>query len=252
MKNFIFVALASFLVVGGMKAQSYATGNIVFFGNYSGQIDVTSTTVTLKLVGPSTSWMGVGFNAQTMNDTGMDVVIFNGTTVSDRTLIGTGFTPPLDASQDWTVSSNTVLSGVRTAILTRARDTGDLNDYVFPAAEQPLNLIFARSVGTTVVGYHGSGNCGATVANFTLGTKDFAMSQFKMYPNPSHSFTNFELPNGIIDAKVSVYDSSGRMIKKESLTSTENRFDTSTLQKGFYMMKVSAEGGTATKILVVN
>jgi hypothetical protein len=252
MKNFIFVALASFLIVGGLKAQTYSTGNIVFFGNYSGQIDVSNTTVTLKLVGPSTSWMGVGFNALGMDDLGMDVVIFDGTSVTDRTLSGTGFTPALDGSQDWTISSNTIASGVRTAILTRARDTGDLNDYVFPVAEQPLNLIFARSVGSTVVGYHGLGNCGATVADFTLGTMDFALSQFKMYPNPSHSFTTFELPNSFTEAKISVYDSSGRMVKNESLISAQNRFDTSTMQKGFYMMKVSAEGGTATKILVVN
>ena len=73
MKNFIFVALASFLMIYGMNAQTYSTGNVVFFGNFSGQIDVTNTTVTLKLVGPSTSWMGVGFNAQTMNDIGMDL-----------------------------------------------------------------------------------------------------------------------------------------------------------------------------------
>jgi hypothetical protein len=252
MKNFIFVAFASFLMVCSMKAQTYSTGNIVFFGNYSGQIDVTNTTVTLKLVGPSTSWMGVGFNAQSMDDIGMDVVIFNGTAVTDRTLNGTGFTPLLDGSQDWSISSNTVVSGVRTAVLTRARDTGDVNDYVFPASAQSLNLIFARSIGSTVVGYHGLGNCGATIADFALGTTDFAVSQFKMYPNPSHSFTTFELPSSISEAKVSVYDSSGKMVKNASLISAENKFDTSTLQKGFYMMKVSAEGGTATKILVVN
>jgi hypothetical protein len=143
------------------------------------------------------------------------------------------------------------LSGVRTAILTRSRDTGDSNDYVFPVAAQPLNLIFARSIGSTVVGYHGLGNCGATIADF-LGTKDFAMSQFKMYPNPTHSFTTFELPSSISEAKVAVYDSSGRIVTNESLFSADNKFDTSALQKGFYMVKVSTEEGSTTKILVVN
>jgi hypothetical protein len=252
MKNFIFVAFVSFLMVGTMKAQTYSTGNIVFFGNYSGQVDVTNTTVTLKLVGPSTSWMGVGFNAQSMNDFGMDVVIFDGTTVTDRTLDGIGNPPVSDESQDWTVSSNTTVSGVTTAILTRARDTGDFNDYVFPAAAQPLNLIFARSVGSTAIGYHGPGNCGATTVGFALGAKDFALSKFKMYPNPSDSFTTFVLPDNIDEAKVSVYDSSGRMVKKESLNSPENRFDTSALQKGFYLIKVSVKEDTTSKILVVN
>jgi hypothetical protein len=252
MKNFIFFALASFLMVGGMEAQTYSTGNIVFFGDYSGQVDVTNTTVTLKLVGPSTSWLGVAFDAQTMDDLGMDTVIFDGTNMTDRTLDGIGSIPILDGIQNWTVISNIIVTGVRTVIATRARDTGDVKDFVFPAAAQPLNLIFARRPNSLIIGYHGGGNCGATTVNFALGNKDFALSQFKMYPNPSQSFTTFELPNSIVEAKVSVYDSSGRMVKKENLISSENKFDTSTLQKGLYMIKVSAEEGTATKILVVN
>lgn len=251
MKKFTLAVFAAFLMVGSMNAQTYSTGNITFFGDYSGKIDVTSTTVTLRLVGPSTSWMGVGFNVSTMDDTG-DVVIFDGTNVTDRTLNGTGNTPPLDGVQNWSVSSNTIASGVRTVVATRARNTGDANDYVFPAAAQPLNIIFARRIGSLAIGYHGGGNCGATTVSLTLGTDDYALSKFKMYPNPSDDHATIELPNTIIAAEVAVYDFLGRIIKKESITATENRFDTSNLQKGSYMVKVSTDEGTATKTLVVN
>ena len=252
MKKSTLAVLAAFLMIGSVYAQSYSTGNVTFFGDYSGKIDVNSTTVTLTLIGPSTSWLGLGFNATSMDDVGMDVVIFDGTNVTDRKLNGIGVTPPLDGIQDWTVNSNTITSGVRTVVATRARNTGDANDYVFPLSAQSLNLVFARRINSLVVGYHGGGNCGATTVSFTLGTNDYALSKFKMYPNPSINYTTIELPNGFNEAQVLIYDFLGRIVKNEMISTSQNRLDTSNLQKGSYMIKVNVEGGVASKILVVN
>ena len=254
MGRFTF-AIAAFLVaISQTNAQTYTTGNITFFSNnYSGKIDVTNPTVTLTLTGPSTSWLGLGFNAATMDAIGMDAVIFDGTNLTDRTFDGIGNTPPLDAIQNWTVTSNTIASGVRTVVATRARDTGDVNDYVFPASAQSLNLVYARRPNSLAIAYHGGGNCGATIVSFTLGIDDFALAAFKLYPNPSlGGYATVALPNGINEAKVFIYDFLGRVISNGILSATENKFDTSNLQKGSYIIKVSTDEGSATKTLVVN
>jgi hypothetical protein len=252
MKKFTLAVFTALLMIVSVDAQTYSTGNVAFFGGYSGKIDVESDMVTLTLIGPSTSWLGLGFNASSMDDTGMDVVIFDGTNVTDRTLNGIGVVPPLDTTQNWTVSSNTIVSGERTVIATRLRDTGDVNDYAFPFSPQSLALVYAQRLGSTAIGYHGSGNCGATMVNFTLGANDYALSKFKMYPNPSINYTLIELPNGFNEAQVLVYDFLGRIVKKEIISASQNRVDTSNLQKGSYMIKVNVEDGIATKILVVN
>ena len=252
MKKFTLAVFAAFLMIGNVDAQTYSTGNVAFFGGYSGKIDVESDLVTLTLIGPSTNWLGLGFNASSMDDTGMDVVIFDGTNVTDRTLNGIGVVPPLDATQNWTVSSNTISAGVRTVIATRLRDTGDANDYIFPFSPQSLALVYAQRTGSLSIGYHGSGNCSATMVNFTLGANDYVLSKFKMYPNPSVNYTIIELPSDFNEAQVLVYDFLGRIVKNETISASQNRIDTSNLQKGSYMIKVNVEDGVATKILVVN
>lgn len=252
MKNFTLAVFTVFLMVGTMNAQTYSTGTVTFFSDYSGKIDVTSTTVTLTLIGPSTSWLGIAFNASSMDDVGRDVFIFNGVNLMDRTFDGLGNEPLPDAIQNWTVSSNTVSAGVRTLVATRARSTGDADDYVFPASAQALNITYARRPGSTTIGYHGAGNCGATTVNFTLGTQDFALSKFKMYPNPTIGYTTIELPEGFTEAKVVVYDFLGRIVKNQSVSNAQNNIDISNLQKGSYLLKVSTEDGSAVKTLVVN
>lgn len=246
---FIFVMLAC---SSNGFSQTYTSGTMTFFADYSGKIDVTSTTVTLTLIGPSTSWMGVGFNATSMGDVGMDCVIFDGTAVTDRTLNGVGVTPPLDATQNWSISSNTVAAGVRTAVLTRARSTGDSNDYTFPNSPQTLNIIFARRPGSTVIGYHGGGNCDTTIANLTLGTQDFEMSDFIVYPNPTQGVLKIKLTDRISNGEVKIYDDSGRLVVKKSISQNDNTIDTTVLMKGNYIVVFRSDYGNTTKNIIVN
>ena len=189
--------------------QTYSTGVMNFITGYSGQIDVTNSLVTLTLVGPSTGWLGISFDSVQMDDVGKDVVIFDGTNLSDRTFDGQGVVPPLDSSQNWTVTSNTVISGVRTVVGTRARTTGDANDHAFSASAQTLNIVWARKLANFTVSYHGGGSCGVTVANFTLGNADFNIEAFKLFPNPAKGYTSIELPANINEAQVKIYDNLG-------------------------------------------
>jgi len=250
MKKITFTLL-TLVVALGMSAQTYSTGTVTMFPDYSVKIDVTSATVTLTMIGPDTSWLGLAFDSSGMNSIGSDCVIFDGTSQTDRTFNGIGAVPPLDAIQNWTVSSNTVTAGVRTVISSRARDTGDPNDYAFSASAQSINLTYARSLGSLAIGYHGGGNCGAVPVNFNLGTDDFAAKSFNMYPNPAKGFTNLELPTTVNSGEVKMYDSLGRVVKKQTLNSNENTINTSDLPSGSYLVVVRTDYGNSTKTLVV-
>lgn len=231
--------------------QTYSTGLMNFTTGYSGQIDVTSSLVTLTLIGPSSGWLGISFDSTQMDDIGKDVVIFDGTNLSDRTFDGQGVVPPLDATQNWTVTSNTVVSGVRTVVGTRARSTGDASDYTFSASAQALNIVWARKLANFTVSYHGGGSCGATVANFTLGNPDFNVEAFKLFPNPAKGFTTIELPANINEAQVKIYDNLGRVVKNQSISKSENNVNTSDLSTGSYMVVVRTDCGNATKTLII-
>ena len=236
--------------------QTYSTGTIALSSNggtnlnYSAKIDVTSSTVTLTLIGPSTGWLGIGFNNTSMAASG-DVVIFDGTTLSDRGFAGFAVEPVVDAQQDWTVSSNTVASGVRTVVGTRARVTGDPNDYTFSASAQSLNLVYARRVANFTRAYHGADSCGTVSSNFTLGNKDFKIDNFKIFPNPAQGLTNIELPTNIDSGVIKIYDTLGRVVKNQPISTTENSINTSELSSGSYMVVLRTDYGNATKTLII-
>ena len=256
MKNFILLFVTTFLTIVNLSAQTYTTGLVnlplTSGNNYSGKIDVTSTIVTLTLIGPSTGWLGMGFNATGMGSLGMDCVIFDGVNMSDRTFDGIGNEPILDPVQNWTVTSNTVNTGVRTVVATRARNTGDLDDYIFPLAAQPINIIYARRTTNFIIDYHGSGSCNATTVNLTLGREGFEVDSFKMYPNPSKEYLVIDLPQQIDNGEMKIYDALGRVVRKQSITHSENKIDTNGLITGTYMVVLRTEYGNATKNLVID
>lgn len=253
----ITLGLFTLLFTSAFFGQTYSTGTVVLNStnstnlNYSAKIDVTSTLVTLTLIGPSTGWLGIGFDNSTMADSG-DVVIFDGTNLTDRTFNGFAVTPVLDAQQDWTVTSNTVSSGVRTVVGTRDRDTGDSNDYTFSASAQSINLVYARKVANFTVAYHGGNSCGSVLASITLGNENFKLDDFKIYPNPSEGFTNIELPANVDNGTVKLYDALGRVVKNQNITRNDNKIDISELSTGTYILVLRTEYGNATKKLLVN
>lgn len=247
----ITLSLLTLLFSTTFFGQTYSTGLINFTTGYSGQIDVTNTQVTLTLIGPSSGWLGISFDSVQMDDIGKDVVIFDGTNLSDRTFDGQGVVPPLDAAQNWTVTSNSVTSGVRTVVGTRARSTGDVNDYTFSASAQSLNIVWGRKLANFTVSYHGGGSCGATSVNFTLGNNDFKINDFKIFPNPAKGFTTIELPTNIETGVVKIYDALGRLVKNQVISSTENTIKTDELTTGTYMVVLRTDYGNATKSLLI-
>ena len=165
---FLFILGFSYLSL----AQSFTTG-VVNLSSTSGlamsvKLDISSN-VTMTLVGPSGRWFALGFGAENMEAETDVVGVHSAGTLSnfDAKLIGYA-APVADALQNWTITSNQVVSGVRTIVATRPLDTGDANDYTFSAEEGTLSLIWARgSSNSFSYGYHGSSNRGVVNATFT-------------------------------------------------------------------------------------
>ena len=165
---FLFILGFSYLSL----AQSFTTG-VVNLSSTPGlamsvKLDIGSN-VTMTLVGPSGRWFALGFGAENMEAETDVVGVHSAGTLSnfDAKLIGYA-APVADALQNWTITSNQVVSGVRTIVATRPLDTGDANDYTFSAEEGTLSLIWARgSSNSFSYGYHGSSNRGVVSATFT-------------------------------------------------------------------------------------
>lgn len=172
-KTILLFAFLLLLLLPATYAQSYTTG-VVNLSSTAGlamtaKIDIT-TQVTLTLTGPSGRWFALGFNASSMTN-GTDVVgVHSAGTLSAFDCKLTGFSAPVtDAQQNWTITSDVVNAGTRTIIATRALNTGDVNDYVFPSTPTAISLIWARSASATFsYSNHGSTNRGIATASYTF------------------------------------------------------------------------------------
>jgi hypothetical protein len=246
----LFILLSATFVF----AQTNSTGMITLSTTsgleYSGQIDVTASEVTLTLIGPDDRWLGMGFDASSMTS-GQDVVIFDGTNLTDRTFQGVGSLPSLDANQDWTVQSNTAMSGVRTVVGTRPISTSDASDYDFNLTDTSLNIVWARGNGTFTLGYHGGSNKGPTVASFTLlGIEDASKLSFTLFPNPARDQFTLKVSEGLSNLKLEVYNVLGEIVMNKQLNSFNTNFttiDVANWSNGIYLVKLNSDNLVQTK-----
>jgi hypothetical protein len=227
-------------------AQQKSTGDITLSTNMAVNITLNNTTqkATMKLTGPSDRWFALQFGSFANGDgmaAGEDFVYANGTTLIDGIQTGYGAFPSTDTSNDWTVTSNTDVSGVRTIIAERNFSTGDANDYTFNYANTSIDLVWARR---SSAGYglnnHGASNRGYQIGASlsTLGIEDFSLNASSIYPNPSNGVFNVETKTGL--DKINVYSQTGSLLKRISISDKSNttELDLKDLQKGFYLIEL--------------
>lgn len=238
-----------------LSGQTFTTGTVQLFPEYSVKIDVTSTLVTLTQIMPSNKWYSLAFDNNSM--VSGDVIAFiNTQNISDRQLVGFQV-PTADAVQSWTTTSNTLdgTGTIRTVVSTRALNTGESGDYVFSASAGSINLACSRASGNsfTLAPHGGSANA-ATTATFavTLNNQEFDLNSFKLYPNPAKESTNIFLPENIQNGVVKIYDNLGRVVAKQEITIENNSINTSSLPTGNYLVVLRTDYGNATKNLIIN
>lgn len=231
---FIFLIGASSLF-----AQTFSTGTQTLLTGLSAEvvIDGPTSTTTLTLAGPSNAWFAIGFGGLNMS-VGADVFRTDGTTIVDARSTGR-FLPTADASQDWSLVSNTVSGSTRTIVATRANDTGDPDDFVFNPAAGSISVIYAHGSSSTYA-YHG-GTRGFTTLGVTLGISESRLLSFNMFPNPASDEVNIQLPTGTDKAKVSVFDYVGRLVSTQTVTPNNSKVNVTNLSSGMYLIRVSTD-----------
>ncbi|RZK12288.1 MAG: T9SS type A sorting domain-containing protein [Flavobacterium sp.] len=82
----------------------------------------------------------------------------------------------------------------------------------------------------------------------TLNRDDFAKNSIKIYPNPAKNFFTIKLEE---EAKVSIYDISGRIVLEKTIQPKE-QINTANLTAGVYIVQVTvAQGKKATQQLII-
>ncbi|MCE3076620.1 T9SS type A sorting domain-containing protein [Chryseobacterium gwangjuense] len=209
------------------------------------KIDTTPTTVTLTVTGDSNSMLGIGFGSSGMAN-GADGFVYNSLSTTntniDYTFSGVGITPTADASQDWTVGTNSVSGSTRTIVATRTL-TGGTGDFAISNSNSTINIFYSRRDGTTALGYHGSNRDYATLPRTaTLATNDLVLENKKivLYPNPAKEMVSFKNADKI--KSIDIYESTGRKVKSVKLEGDNiSVFD---LRAGSYYFEITHKDGT--------
>lgn len=241
-------------------AQQKSTGDVSLSTNMTANLTLNNTTskATLKLTGPSDRWFALQFgNFGTGGgmESGEDFVYFNGTTLVDGNHVGYAQFPNTDASQSWTMTSNTVASGIRTIIAERNLSSGDANDYAFNYANTTIDFAWARrSNAGYALNNHGGTNRGYNVSvplSASLGVDDFGLKAAAIYPNPSNGNFRIETKTGL--DQINVYSLIGTLIQTIEVKDKSNTVEVSlkNLQSGVYLIELQNDQDKTWKKIVI-
>ena len=76
------------------------------------------------------------------------------------------------------------------------------------------------------------------------------VSKFKITPNPVTTKFELELPSGIIEANIEIYNVLGKRVYSEIVSTDTSYHDISTWNSGIYLLRVNTDFGSATKRLI--
>lgn len=256
-KTFTFLILI--LSVLGI-AQQKSTGDVLFLAKLSANLmlDNSNSTATLTIQGPSDRWFAITFgsfgNPGAM-EAGNDLVYWNGTTLRDATHNGQGVSPSNDIVNNWTVTSNTILSGTRTIVATRPF-VAEATDFTFNFSDTSISLAgaHANSAISATLQYHGGNRFNAgSIALSSLGIDDFSLNASQVYPNPSNG--KFFVKTKTYLEKVNVYSQTGALIKTIDVKNSDVNLEVNSdgMQAGVYLIQlVNEKEKTWKKIVITN
>jgi len=88
----------------------------------------------------------------------------------------------------------------------------------------------------------------SSINNFSLNNSSIAI-----FPNPNQGEFNLNINNAQLNSvDVEIYDMFGRIVYQKNLTNKNNRISLSDISAGVYTVKVSSDGQSTTKRIVVN
>lgn len=248
----IYFAIALFTVYTVSIAQTKSSGTLSLNSLMTLKIDkdATLSIVTVTLTGPSDKWFGIGFNAFGAMTNGTDCLYYTSSLVDSR--ITGESNPTTDATNEWTVSSNTTVGTTRTLILTR-NFVGGTGDYTFVYNDAALNIIWAYGSGLSMA-QHSSIGRGSSTLGFTLGIENFAaLDKITIAPNPSNGIVTISKNNQTTISKITIYDINAKVVKiiDTGLNFETTTIDLSTFSKGVYFMEITNEIDSIVRKIVL-
>lgn len=245
------LCLSAFVCAIGMNLSIAQTKTIAYqelpdaLGNASGSgiflgATMTASEMTVSFSGPSDRWIALGFGSF-MDPT--DVLMYSGGKSGATHAVdwfdyynsasnATGVNK--DATQNWTITSNTVTSGLRTVSATRSLNTGDVNDVTLLYSAASLSVVWARGgTASYTIANHGSSNRAAGIvlpwtladatnptlaASSALSPADNATGVL-VGTNVTATFSeNVQFGTGLIR----LYESTGTLVESFDVTSSTN------------------------------
>ncbi|MXS72599.1 T9SS type A sorting domain-containing protein [Flavobacteriaceae bacterium W22] len=216
------------------------------------KLDTSATLATITLTGADTSYLGIGFGGTGSSGgmaNGVDGFIYNSLSTTntnlDYSFAGVGSTPNADPTQDWTVTSNTVASGIRTVVATRSL-AGGTGDTPFTNTSSSINIFYAKGPSATLASNYHGGNRGYAVLTRSalLGTSDLAKESrnISLYPNPAKEKVSFKNADKI--KSIDIYESAGRKVK--SVKFDGQQINVSDLKSGNYYLEITLNDGSVS------
>jgi hypothetical protein len=242
MKRKLLLSLAlAFGATTLTMAQSKSTGDMTFVTGLTANLTLNNTTseATLVLSGPTDRWFAYKLGSFTAAmSSGVDGVYWDGTTLKDAN----GGNLNQDATQNWTVLTNTVAGATRTITAKRAFSTGDANDYTIVYANTNIDIAgaFADSSGDYVLSGHGGNRAKFVDVTFTtLGLDGHEIKDFVVYPNPTKNSFSIQTQEEL--SSIIVYNNIGNVVG--TIKPSTGSYDISFLSNGVYFIEIQAISG---------
>ena len=256
------ITILLLMVSSAIFAQQKSTGDVVvsatigLTANFT--LDNNTLKVTLILKGPADRWFALGFGTGVVPGFGMqpgadrDVLVYS-TSFSDRRYNGF-VNPPIDATQDWVVSSNVVAGAIRTLTLIRDLTNVDTGGADFQMPYATTNSIdLACAAPTTATTTLGSGHArGFATGTFTtLGVEDFSLNATQVYPNPSNGDFTIKTKTGL--DTINVYSQVGTFVKTIQVNNVDAaEVNLSGLSTGVYLLELLNATDKSWKKIIIN
>ncbi|HUW06647.1 MAG TPA: cadherin domain-containing protein, partial [Williamwhitmania sp.] len=150
--------------------------------------------------------------------------------------------------QDWTISTNADPNGNTIPAFSIDPATGEL------AVNDPLDLVYETTPNFTIYVTVSDGvqtslpEAVSIHLNNTTGIEEVTNGNVKAYPNPAINDLFVESTPGNI---ISIVTLTGETIYNGIIESTITTIDVSRFKQGMYILKVSGEKGTSTRMIVV-
>jgi hypothetical protein len=256
------------LLAGQLQAQDGYTYTLVDNGAYSFSIAAVPNTSASNF---ATSVQSYGFtiivpDGVTMSITssigsGASATFFNGTDVAQPTIDGYLITETLGSPAALPVPSAATTTPVITIQVNGAPVAGLMyilaNDSALATAVTPLKSFMqadmvddAMVVFTNVVDPNASALTGPFSFNFdTLSVEENELQGLSLYPNPAKDIVKLQVPAGLTDIKIEVFDSLGKQILLN--LSENNTINIRSLNSGLYLVSIITEDKKITKKLIV-